>query len=653
MSVLEKPWYLSALSTFFKVDVPMLMGFCPVSMNRDVVTLEERTAAEGESFLTKTLPQFGKSLDFALQERAPLAVSGFKKRGPRSALPAFLQALTRCVFEDDGCLSANPNPDAIRLLRQICYWCKKVEKEFTDESLQRAVSRFVDIDTALPRVSVSTDPGLLGMARAVVTLLIGRRFPKDFEYRPKHGPGAVAWGSEKYELKISYTWLERMFRPIPWFFSLRDASEDTRVVTSRWQTEYGLSRLAFVYKDSSGPRLIGLEPAEYMWVQQALKGWLYEHVEGHRLVGGQVNFTDQSINRNLARDWRHFDTLDMSDASDRNPLELVKILFEKTWILPWLLAGRTPGIVLPNGEALIYKKFAPMGSAVCFPVEAIVFYALAVASLTRAGVPFLLALKRTYVYGDDLIVPHGYFDSLSRDFEQFGLKFSDQKCCVSGKFRESCGLDAYDGIDVTPVRMRKPHFLSGDLDLLSFVGHRNALYERGYIAAAEEFWAKGLQYLSSLKRSTYWLRNLPSHTDSSLPIMTITNYDRPSTVRFHTKGSWRRYVTGYTFVQTKEELAAGLEPRILRCSLASEGPVGKLLTKETPKGNKVQIRVIDRKYAGSLVYKTIECPTADNLPRLVPRKIMDWLHHIGETKRYSGLYDLQSRVERWTLEGVS
>jgi hypothetical protein len=27
--------------------------------------------------------------------------------------------------------------------------------------------------------------------------------------------------------------------------------------------------------------------------------------------------------------------------------------------------------------------------------------------------------------------------------------------CFSGKFRESCGVDAYDGVDVTPIKIKK------------------------------------------------------------------------------------------------------------------------------------------------------------------------------------------------------
>jgi hypothetical protein len=225
--------------------------------------------------------------------------------------------------------------------------------------------------------------------------------PKPSDARPKHGPGSVAWFGpqgaliSKHKLQPRYTRLMRYFRPVPWFASLRDIAERPEKLTEPIRCEFGLSRLAFVEKDSLGPRVIGLEPAEYMWCQQALKNLLYDHIEQHSGGKGQINFTDQTVNRMLALNWEDWDTLDMKDASDRVSLSLVEDLFKHTQILPWLKASRTPGVALPSGRVLLYKKFAPMGSATCFPVEAIVFYSLAVATLMKAGYPFLVATKKS------------------------------------------------------------------------------------------------------------------------------------------------------------------------------------------------------------------------------------------------------------------
>jgi len=568
----EKPWYYSIIVAYLSYDVPELIGVKPAALARDILTLEHRVTMEGESFLTKTLPAFGKSFDFALQERSPLSVSGFKKK-PRSALPAFLQALTGRVFEDDGHVKQEPCISSIRAVRQVCYWCKKVEKGFTNESLQKATTTFVEVDKALPAVSLHTDRKLLGLARKIVSRILGN-CPGLGEIKPKHGPGTVAWSSDsvdKFRLRISYKNLERVFRPIPFFRSLRDASENPACVTERPSTEYGLSRLAFVEKDSSGPRLIGLEPAEYMWCQQALKRWLYNHIEKRSFAKGRINFTDQSVNRELTSHWQNFDTLDMSSASDRNSLDLVRVLFSGTRIYPYLMACRTPGIVLPDESVLLYKKFAPMGSAVCFPIEALVFYALAVSSLVKAGMSQLKALKFTFVYGDDLVVPHGFYETLVSDFESVGLKFSDAKCCVSGKFRESCGRDAYDGHDVTPVRLRKPYAKRNLSDLVSLVEHANALMKRGYTAASYRLRKLAKDLYPKLR-----VLRLPLSEYDELPILTWLDYKR-STLKVFVKDSLT-CVRGYTVAPYKVRANDADEAFYLRVSLSLGGPVGELIT---------------------------------------------------------------------------
>lgn len=570
MTAPEKPWYTSLLCEFLRRDVPEFVGISPAALSRDILTLENRVAMEGESFLTKTLPSFGKAFDLALQGDQPLAVSGFKKRSRRSALPAFLQALLELVFQDDGHLLVQPCPRAITAVRQLLLWCKKVEKGFTDESLQKAVEDFVSIDAALPSISLHTNPRLLGLARYIISRVLGE-CPGIRQCTPRHGPGAVAWGVGADGKRIftrSYLDLERVFRPIPWFFSLRDVSENPSIVTSRFRSKYGLSRLAFVEKDSSGPRLIGLEPAEYMWCQQGIKSWLYNHIEKRSIAKGQINFTDQEVNRKLTSLWSKYDTLDMSKASDRNSLSLVRFLFGKTKLWPYLEASRTPGVVLPSGEILFYKKFAPMGSAVCFPVEAMVFYALAVSSLVKSGYPLSLALRNTFVYGDDLVVPHGYFATLTDDFESVGLKFSEGKCCVSGKFRESCGLDSFDGHDVTPVRLRKPHLARGDLDLVSLVEHANRLMFRGYQATSRYF-----RKLVKSRFSFFRKARIPLSPHTNLPFLTWL--DDQDTVKYFYKDSLR-FAKGWAFRPAWEEGSDVGEAFYLRESLSLGGPVGEL-----------------------------------------------------------------------------
>jgi hypothetical protein len=155
-------------------------------------------------------------------------------------------------------------------------------------------------------------------------------------------------------------------------------------------------------------------------------------------------------------------TLDLKEASDRVSVGLVRLLFPQP-LLEALEACRSQSTVLPSGEELKLNKFAPMGSALCFPVMAITCWAILTAGLPDADYRAATKLWKNqldgtapavYVYGDDVIVPTAHAANAIEQLESFGLKINRDKCCTSGFFRESCGMDAYRGTPVTPVRLR-------------------------------------------------------------------------------------------------------------------------------------------------------------------------------------------------------
>lgn len=634
----EKPWYTPMVVAFLGDDVPRILGIPQHLLIRDVTTLESRVSCEGESFFTKTLPSLGLAVDIALQGETPLcAPSSFgryysKKRG-KTALPKFLQALLNRVFLDDGYVRDQPCISTIRLIRQLCNWCKKLEKGYSDESLQRALVDFIQVDQALPSCKdlVLSAGRLLGVARAVVDRIFRNVDPVS-TVTPAHGPGAVASGgsaAEKRELPVAYGHLEKVFRPIPWFRSLRDAAEDYARVTQRERRPYGLSRTRFVNKDSRGPRTIGFEPAEYMWCQQALMRLMYRHVENSGWAArGRVNFRNQNVNRELARDWQTWDTLDMSKASDRNSLALFKLLWCNTPLYAWLLASRTPGTVLPDGSTLVYKKFAPMGSAVCFPVQAVTYYALACAALHLAGMPLLLAIRKVFVFGDDLIVPHGHFAVLDEAFSSVGLKFNVEKCCISGRFRESCGLDAYDGQEVTPVRFKKSD-MNTDTDVVRLVEHARALHAAGYWSAGES-----LERSSKAEyRDLFNKFRFPHSNRQDLPFLSWPSHGagKIKITRSYQVLSAR----GWAYASKRERANPAFEMMYLREGLTRAGPVGERFWVSNPEDYDTAPSVFERLFTikdrGSLQMKRFAGVQCDEAPLESP--LQKRISRVAETQR--------------------
>jgi hypothetical protein len=129
-----------------------------------------------------------------------------------------------------------------------------------------------------------------------------------------------------------------------------------------------------------------------------------------------------------------------------------------------------------------------MGSALCFPIESMVFYTIALtAIIEKLNLPFtynsvIQAKKYVWVYGDDIIVPVDYVSPVISSLEALGLKVNTGKSFWRGAFRESCGGDYYAGVDVSVVRMRRelPTSRKQADQVVSAVSLRNQLWQHGW-----------------------------------------------------------------------------------------------------------------------------------------------------------------------------
>jgi hypothetical protein len=134
-----------------------------------------------------------------------------------------------------------------------------------------------------------------------------------------------------------------------------------------------------------------------------------------------------------------------------------------------------------------------MGSALCFPVESMVFFTicivgrLAALSLLPTVSNIKKVARRVYVYGDDLLVPSDEVPTVARALSAFALKVNDTKTFRTGMFRESCGMDAYNGVMVTPIYVRTmpPSDRRSSAELVSYVSLANQLYKAGWWVLAK------------------------------------------------------------------------------------------------------------------------------------------------------------------------
>lgn len=415
--------------------------------DKDIEVFTNRAENEGLFFLTTALPMIGKALDSFHATTVWTAPEHFECDG--DGIPRFLGLPIRLAL--DG------NSSAVECLRQLAYLFYKLEVDYDRDTRAKYLAEFVRTDADLdnlydPRNNIVTQ-GLTRYMRRIISLVLCNEDPMDI--RPCHGSGATACrtaNNDKWHQLRFYPKLDAVYSyPDYFFYSLTHLSDEYGKLESSSES-IPRARVVLVPKDSRGPRIISCEPAELLFIQQGLMRKMYACLESHPLTRGQINFTDQTINQTLAREgsvsgaWA---TIDLSEASDRVSARLVRDVFPARW---WtsLEACRSESTLLPDGVEVKLNKFAPMGSSCCFPVEALVFWASAQATIARLGFK-----SPAYVYGDDIVVESAFVDSICDDLELIGLKVNRNKTFSKGPFRESCGGEYHSGNDVTPVRVRK------------------------------------------------------------------------------------------------------------------------------------------------------------------------------------------------------
>lgn len=458
-----------------------------LEMERDLHFVRVREKAAGLSFYTKELPALGKALDRALETGRLVVPRGFALWKRRASVPKFLGRLFRSLFEIDGTLIHDADASILTDMRQLLFVFYKLETGYTPSQEDRVIMNFVRNEEELGRLILDGSNPILTDAADIIFDIF-----KDFDHRaivPGHGPGAVSTGERGHEKRVisrKYTLLHEVYPYYEYFFN-RGADLLSRVGMYRDMEvqEVPEAKVILVPKDSRGPRLISCEPLEIQFIQQGLMKALYDHIERHPLTAGLINFRDQSINGDLALKSsgdQEYATVDMKDASDLVSLQLVRHLFRR---LPHLLnafeATRSMVTRLPDGRKVHLNKFAPMGSAICFPVEALCFFVLLRCSITRNS---RYARGDIYVYGDDILIRSKHYDNV-KVLEDFGLKVNWDKSFVDGWFRESCGIDAYQGIDVTPVRLRKYAGKACNVsEIVSMIATSNHLWSKCYYRAS-------------------------------------------------------------------------------------------------------------------------------------------------------------------------
>lgn len=508
-------------------------------LERDESRLLSLVRTRGIRVLTLDMPAYGKHFDKCLSVGllTPSNLPGFGKIRRGSPVHAFMRGLVMRVFDSNGLLLSQPCVNSIFFIRQLCNGAKKIRIDCTEEVRERTIQRYINqeqslrppslvwggdrIDHALgihlriddERQSLAGNGedlfgpppiprGLCDIVHDIADRVTsGFGFFDPTEWRPKHGPGAVAdSGRDGYKYHFP-TWSLRLeqFFPSSLFAYANEGLWADSLLHGKVPQEIEVPcRVLTVPKSQKAPRIIAKEPTANMWCQQIVRDFLEQKV-GQSPLSSAIHFRDQSKNGDMARSasltQSHW-TIDLSDASDRVTLWLVERLFRKNKsLLEGFNASRSTYCLVPtkSGDVLLrMKKYAPQGSAVTFPLQTIIYAILAVSSLhyvrgwrvSRRSIQ--RAAREVLVFGDDSIVPMDCGQQYIELLTYCGFAVNDSKTFGTGKFRESCGIEAYNGEDVTPSYIVNPFRESDPSSIASTVECSNNFYKKGLWHAARE-----------------------------------------------------------------------------------------------------------------------------------------------------------------------
>lgn len=463
----------------------------------DCIRIKSRLRAEGSSFATRTLPDYMNSF-LQLLETGKASFPQFKcKRGTNH--PAFLGRLVHLALGADDVTQGI----AFDYIYSITCAFKKLKGDYPVKVVRKLFADFCRVDSELNSIDFFSNElrPIIDDARAQWT-----RFVKDSGLRgrleattPQPGPGATNTPTEKnmrYRPHVLYKQLDEVMPYSEWFYATPYdifTSETAFNGFYNVTVEAPQARFKAVPKTAGKPRGICIEENETQVLQQAVRKAFYDAIAAY--FGDNIALREQRINALLALSssiTRKHATIDESEASDRVARLLVSLISYEDQYVHDILMGLSTRFVQPPEEVkdeydiVQTAKYAPMGSALCFPIMSLIHMFL-IRAIIRLSTPLDVShdISQVYVYGDDIILPAQYTELIYETLPKFGMKLNVNKSFYRSHFRESCGIHAYKGKDVTPVYVKHIPFHNSAEAKTSAFAVEEQLFNKGFTNTAK------------------------------------------------------------------------------------------------------------------------------------------------------------------------
>lgn len=203
---------------------------------------------------------------------------------------------------------------------------------------------------------------------------------------------------------------------------------------------------------------------------------------------------------------RDLATIDLSNASDTVSKQLVRLILPPDWfeLLNSLRATHTK----VDRRLVFLEKFSSMGNGFTFELETLLF---------RTLCDTVIGGRHSSAFGDDMIVPSEHSTAIIAALRFFGFEPNDKKTFCDGPFRESCGGDYFNGVNV------RSHFIKELPDephqWIALANGLSRLRDRGLdVTASWRFCLDQLPLDVRKCRGPVWLGDTCIHDPSAEPV---------------------------------------------------------------------------------------------------------------------------------------
>lgn len=381
-------------------------------------------------------------------------------------------------------ISIGYDVDTFRRLTAVSALFKKSEVEASPDALTLTLQDFLDANNASAQQTVENFrtqdvPIAVGFCISAARNLLWDWFEQQNEPAPaitmasievaaRFGPGRSVGLRDKpscYYFKVGdsqatatsefvRSWYEAsvLYNPVC------EAAEMARQAR-HGRAEVGIAgHLTFVPKKYSRKRIVVTEPSLNTFFQLGLGEEIARVLRRHT----GIDFSTQpQQNSALAKEGSatgRYGTMDLKQCSDYISLALIEYMFPPS-LVRWVRTLRTGEVRLSGSKEVIPLAMAStMGNGFTFPLMTTLLTAIVHGVYSTLDIPVRRppsdGCGANYgVFGDDIIVVSKAFDLVAEVLGYLGLKINLDKSFNHGRFRESCGTDWLDGVDVRPVSL--------------------------------------------------------------------------------------------------------------------------------------------------------------------------------------------------------